>query len=335
MTERCRIICADVLDGLQSLDDESVHCVVTSPPYWGLRDYGTPGQLGLEKTPQEYIERMVGVFRDVRRVLRKDGTLWLNMGDSYARMQENNVPQTKNPKVIPAAMTGRVKNAGLKPKDLMMMPARLAIALQEDGWYLRSDIIWSKPNPMPESVTDRPTTAHEHVFLLSKSPTYFYDAEAIKEKAVYPGDLGLLRGIIPDDPDPNVSWHAKSIADRKTDKQRGHSRRHAGFNDRWDLMTKDEQCNMGRNKRSVWTIATEPYPEAHFATYPTALVKPCILAGCPKDGIVIDPFCGSGTTGLVALQYGRQFIGIELNPEYVEMAKKRIKPAIDQELLPL
>ena len=200
------------------------------------------------------------------------------------------------------------------------------MALQADGWYLRSDIIWKKPNPMPESVTDRPTKAHEYLFLLAKSERYYYDCEAIKEPALYSGLAGQDGSGFKNATDFNGK-HAESspvVRPRKTDKQRGHGRRHAGFNDRWDAMSRDEQCSGMRNKRSVWTIATQPFPEAHFATYPEDLVEPCIKAGCPIDGTVIDPFCGSGTTGLVARKLGRNFIGIEINEQYARMAERRI-----------
>jgi DNA modification methylase len=321
-----RIINADVLEGLAQLEDESVQCVVTSPPYWGLRDYGVPGQLGLEKSPEAYVERMVAVFREVRRVLRKDGTLWLNMGDCYAANRSYQVPDSAFRDVGNSKASS--VPAGLKPKDLVGMPWRLAFALQADGWWLRCDIIWSKPNPMPESIKDRPTKAHEYVFLMSKSARYCYDAEAIREEAVY-GDHNRnvdYQYSAPGQP-AQTGLHKAGPGPRKTDKQRGHGRRHAGFNDRWDAMSKAEQAALGRNKRSVWIIATQPYPEAHFATFPENLVEPCIRAGCPEAGLVLDPFCGSGTTGAVAVKLGRSFVGIELNPEYVKLARKRIGQA--------
>lgn len=323
---RCRLITADVLDGLAQLESGSVHTCVTSPPYYALRDYGVDGQLGLEKTPEEYVERMVEVFREVRRVLRDDGTLWLNIGDSYAGSWGNYGGQNRgngtqrsrdrgslasNPGAhdpLIGKVPGTANVHGCKPKDLIGIPWMLAFALRADGWYLRCDCIWSKPNPMPESVTDRPTKAHEYVFLLSKSERYFYDAAAIRDVAVETN--------IGDAFTSGTQWKQEAMG-----RQVGTLGTNYG--------------NGTRNKRSVWTIATEAYPEAHFATYPTALVKPCILAGSPEGGTVLDPFTGSGTTGVVALQYGRNFVGVELNPEYVRLAEKRLAPYIAQELLPL
>jgi len=279
------IINADVLDGLAQMDDGSVQTCVTSPPYWGLRDYGVEGQIGLEKTPDEYVERMVTVFREVRRVLKDDGTLWLNLGDSYASLA--------------------LASSAIKHKDIVGIPWRVAFALQADGWYLRQDIIWHKPNPMPESVKDRCTKAHEYLFLLSKAKRYYFDSDAIREEFAdkrkgNPGvyKAGLQNCIMP------RGVHGKNVT--------GH-----GWNTDGSIT--------GRNKRSVWTVATQPFSEAHFATFPPKLIEPCILAGCPVGGTVLDPFCGSGTTGMVALRHGRRFIGIELNAEYVDMAHRRIQ----------
>ena len=375
-----RIINADVLDGLRPLADGSVHCVVTSPPYWGLRDYGTAqweggnaacdhkqgrastshadgvidpehgrardsvagsnrcskcgarridAQIGLEATPEEYVAKMVAVFREVRRVLRADGTAWLNLGSSFSQY--------------------------LKPKDMVPIPWMVAMALQKDGWYLRSDIIWSKPNPMPESVTDRPTKAHEYVFLLAKSARYYYDAEGIKEPASV-GDHA--RNI-------DCRYMAPGQSEHTGLRKGGLSRGPVPENDHRDKMTEKEQCSGMRNKRSVWTIAAQAFPGAHFATFPEKLVEPCILAGtsargcCPKCGAgwerttepksmatssiwrpgckcdagdpvpatVLDPFFGSGTVGLVAAKVGRSFIGIDLSAAYCEMARKRIVDA--------
>lgn len=251
---------------MRTLADESVHCVVTSPPYYGLRDYGVDGQIGLEESPDVYVAKMVDVFREVHRILRNDGTVWLNLGDSYA-----------------------------SGKQLLGIPWRVAFALQSDGWYLRQDIIWHKPNPMPESVTDRCTKAHEYIFLLSKSERYYYDNEAVKEKVENPG--------LP-----------RKFRDAKENKE-GTLR-----NDNGRMYTPKET----RNRRSVWTVATKPYAEAHFAVYPPKLIEPCILAGCPVDGTVFDPFNGSGTTGYVALCNNRHYIGTELNPEYVALTDKRL-----------
>ena len=313
------------------MPDECIHCVVTSPPYWGLRDYGIDGQLGLEKTPEEYVGKMVEIFREVRRVLRSDGNLWLNLGDSYANdWKWGGATGGKHAKDLHGTQVGRARRqTGLKPKDLVGIPWRVAFALQADGWYLRSDIIWHKPNPMPESVTDRPTKAHEYIFLLAKSERYFYNHEAIKEESVYG---------VPNSPESIKSPYGqgftrrarKSLPETQSnlatyrDKQRGHSRRHDGFNDHWDQMTKEEQCSNGRNKRTVWTVATQPFPGSHFATFPPKLIEPCILAGSKAGDIILDPFAGAGTTGLVADRHGRNFIGIELNPIYVEMARRRI-----------
>lgn len=295
------ILQGNSLDVLKTLPDQSVHCCVTSPPYYGLRDYGADGQLGLESTPEEYVSNMVDVFREVRRVLRDDGTLWLNLGDTYSGSGNgaahypdsvNGTKQSTNKGTVdkPNIPRGRIPD-GLKPKDLVGIPWRVAFALQADGWYLRSDIIWHKPNPMPESVTDRPTKAHEYIFLLSNSERYYYDHEAIKEDAIYGG--------------------------LREDKPRG------SFQGKFEDMA-FRAIREKRNKRTVWTVTTQPYSEAHFAVYPPKLIEPCILAGCPVGGTVLDPFFGSGTTGEVAIRHNRNFIGIELNPEYIKIARKRL-----------
>lgn len=256
-----------------------------------------PDQLGQESTPEEFVQNMVKVFREVKRVLREDGTLWLNLGDSY-----------------------------LSNKQLGGIPWRVAFALQADGWILRQDIIWSKPNPMPESVTDRPTKAHEYIFLLSKNQKYHYDHEAIREQMAQSSIARLSQDIENQKGSsrvPGKTNGAMKAVSAKPDKQRGHSRRHAGFNDRWDSMSKEEQAANGRNKRSVWEVSTKPYKEAHFATYPPDLIVPCIKAGCPAGGVVLDPFFGSGTTGEVAERLGRNWVGCELNPAYKALAEKR------------
>ena len=420
-----RIICGDCVEVLGTLADNSVHCVVTSPPYWGLRDYGVEGQMGLEKTPAEFIAKMVAVFAEVRRVLREDGVCWVNMGDSYAAQRSGTAMpaetlaggfggQVVNGRgsrgrgdVEPDAVDGRAKRTagtgprhrdaaaiGLKHKDLCGIPWRLALALQADGWWLRQDIIWHKPNPMPESVTDRCTKAHEYVFLLTKAARYFYDAEAVREP------------VIPDARDTKWDTHrsGRSMVDHAQDAVKG---RHGVKTqaDGWVRMSNPA----GRNRRSVWTIATEAFAEAHFATFPTKMVEPCVKAGtsergcCPVCGApwvrvvdrkamvidrserthdkgrtrasgtmveppksttvgwqpscgcgvcddediggdgctnyppepiactVLDPFAGAGTTGLVANRLGRDFVGIELNPDYAAMARKRI--AADAPLL--
>ena len=371
------VITGDCLEQLRTLPDSSVHCCVTSPPYWGLRDYGTDGQLGLEATPEEYVRAMVSVFDRVWRVLRDDGTLWLNLGDSYSGGKTGRDDKNDGGGLYAGRQKGRTGDEtrnrpvpeGLKPKDLVGIPWRVAFALQADGWYLRQDIIWHKPNPMPESVTDRCTKSHEYIFLLTKSAKYFYDAEAVKEQSE---TTSIFHGSL-------------------TSKSGANGDRNAGG-----------RCGVGddvgtRNKRSVWTVPSAPYSEAHFATFPPNLIKPCILAGtsargcCPKcgapwervvesnnppnDGVtksryqegmaanrlamkrqaarergeefvnrtvttgwqptcecgetttqpctVLDPFGGSGTTGKVALEFGRNAVLIELNPDYVKLIEKR------------
>jgi len=372
------IICGDALTELRKLPDESVNCCVTSPPYWGLRDYGVPGQLGLEKTPEEYVAHLVEVFREVRRVLRKDGSLWLNLGDCYHNGDKGGYAkdgvkaldslQRSNLGANFIGAPNRMPHPTLKPKDLVGIPWRVAFALQADGWWLRQDIIWAKPNPMPESVRDRCTKAHEYLFMFSKNGkailwrakdtlewsykpdlseilgydekgkpirrwmgfSYWYDAEAVKESAIYREDerpFGSAGGNRHGDEGKiykPLYKDAQSYGGKHSDKQRGHGRRHAGFNERWDAMSKEEQCGSMRNLRSVWPIATRPYAEAHFATFPPEIPERCIKAGCPKGGTVLDPFFGAGTTGLVAMRLGREFIGLELNEKYCEMARKRI-----------
>ena len=305
----------DCLKRMAELEAESVNCCVTSPPYYGLRDYGHEGQIGLEQTPDEYVQKMVAVFREVWRVLRKDGTVWLNLGDSYNSGSGGYDDKYKG------AMTGRkdkVENilkqkrldSNLKHKDLIGIPWRVAFALQADGWYLRQDIIWHKPGPMPESVKDRCTKAHEYIFLLTKSARYWYDAEAIAEPAADPGDERHLRS-------DTRKLEERLCIDNGSRKRTGNA-------------TGDT-----RNRRSVWTVPTRSYPGAHFATFPPDLIKPCIKAGCPKTGTVLDPFFGSGTTGLVAQELGRRWVGIELSSEYCELAKLRIPAGYQTNLLEL
>jgi len=307
-----RILVGSCIDLLASLDASSVQTCVTSPPYLGLRDYGHPDQIGREATPDEYVANMVAAFRAVRRVLRDDGTLWLNLGDSYAAQGGAHGGRKDNQRGVGAKRThdagggdqaARVAPLGLKPKDLIGIPWRVAFALQADGWYLRSDIIWSKPNPMPESVTDRPTKAHEYVFLLSKSERYFYDADAIAEPA------------------SEISGWAK---DRARDAETWKYGRTAGGN-----TTNGVSGTHGtpgtRNARTVWTIATQPYKGAHFATMPPALADRCIRAGSHVGDTVLDPFGGAGTTGLVADRLRRNAILCELNPEYAALAEARTR----------
>ncbi len=303
-----KLLIGDCRDRLADLPEGSVQTCITSPPYWGLRDYGVDGQMGLEETPDDFLSAMVEVFRSVWRVLRDDGTLWVNMGDSYA----NTNGLSGTPADIDHGGTsfrgGRYEKQpcvgiplGLKQKDLCGMPWRLAFALQSDGWYLRSDIIWSKPNPMPESVTDRPTKAHEYIFLLTKRPRYFYDADAIREKY-----------------DGSTKPRSRASNFKKAGSQ---DDRFGSHNHGAEIIIANPN---GRNRRTVWEIPTQPYSEAHFATFPEALVVPCVLAGSREGDTVLDPFAGSGTTGKVAVELGREFIGVELNPEYADLAAKRI-----------
>jgi DNA modification methylase len=283
--ELSTLYCGDVRRVLRELPDGLAQTCVTSPPYFGLRDYGHDSQIGLEQTPEAYVAEMVQVFRDVRRVLKDDGTIWLNIGDSY---------------------TNGSVSTGLRPKNLIGIPWRVAFALQQDGWCLRQDIIWHKPNPMPESVTDRCTKAHEYIFLLSKSERYFFDSEAMREPAVYPAGTKA----------------AKGSAERQS--QRGVNARPPEY----------KIYDGYRNRRSVWTVTTKPYKGAHFATFPPALIEPCILAGCPAGGTVLEPFSGSGTTLAVANKHGRKAVGIELNPAYCALAVERLNKrlTVNQEI---
>lgn len=329
-----RILIGDCVESMRGMADQSVNCCVTSPPYFGLRDYGVDGQIGLEPTPNEYVAKMIQVSREVRRVLRDDGTLWLNLGDSYSGAGYSNHKNTGGTQREDGGKQRHMTGTGLKPKDLIGIPWRVAFALQADGWYLRQDIIWHKPNPMPESVRDRCTKAHEYVFMLSKSARYYYDAAAIKNppseallKQVAEGYNGTSTKAFGDGGAQDASSTKSRIIENaraKVDKQRGHGRRHEGFNARWDKMTREEQMSLGSNKRSVWTVATKPFKGAHFATFPPDLIEPCVLAGCPVGGTVLDPFGGAGTTGVVAQRHGRDAILCELNPEYAAMAEARI-----------
>ena len=333
------------LDVLRTLPDQSVHCCVTSPPYFGLRDYGVAGQIGLEPTLPEFVDTLVSVFREVRRVLRDDGTCWVNLGDSYAgswgaqsRHGAGTGRRSPLSQTQIAAMPQQVTNVGslskvpgLKPKDLMGMPWRVAFALQEDGWYLRQDIIWHKPNPMPESVTDRCTKAHEYIFLLSKSARYWFDSDAIKEPAVA-ADMGAMDGgaqRMPDGSKANDGRNFRVSAKGNAKTFRGGRYIGGQSFDNSGPTERDSHGNapneaLTRNRRSVWTVATEPFKEAHFATFPPSLIVPCIAAGCPPGGTVLDPFGGAGTTGLVADRLQRNAVLIELNPTYAEMARRRI-----------
>lgn len=423
---KARIITADVLDGLRTLEAGSVQCIITSPPYWGLRDYGAVGQIGLEETPEEYVSKMVEIFREARRVLRDDGVLWLNLGDTFAASRSYQVADNKHPAVGALGHDTRSKKppVGLKQKDLVGIPWMVAFALRADGWWLRRDVIWSKPNPMPESVEDRPTSSHEYVFLLTKSERYFYDNEAVKEAAAtadprHPHGRGqesvggrpAAGARVPSGWDTGPGNHKGKRGRYKADLSKKQDalgkQTYTGFNER----CREQGGFEKRNLRSVWTIPTEPFPEAHFATFPQLLVEPMVKAGTPEKGscrkcgapwervvektgevdpsakrsrfdkgktgardggdrtqkgerylnettgwlpscdcggfprddpevvarrlmsetgarpvpsVILDPFCGSGTTGVVALKLGRNFIGIELNPEYAKMARDRI-----------
>ena len=333
-----QVLVGDCIEMMRLLPDDSVHTCVTSPPYFNLRNYGIDGQIGLEDTPDAFVARLVEVFREVRRVLRDDGTLWLNLGDSYAANRSYQVPSTKGGlKHGPGQSVGGKGSKvpeGLKPKDLIGIPWMVAFALRADGWFLRQDIIWHKPNPMPESIKDRCTKAHEYIFMLSKSSKYYYDHEAIKNPPSEALVKQVLEGYKGKDTKEYESGNAQSASETKSriiakarekiDKQRGHGRRHAGFNDRWDSMTKQEQMMLGSNKRSVWTVSPQPFKGAHFATFPPDLIEPCILAGCPPGGTVLDPFGGSGTTAGVALKHGRNAILCELNPEYAALVPERV-----------
>ena len=302
MNQFNKIIQGDTLEVLKTFPDESIDMSITSPPYWGLRDYGVEGQLGLEKTPEEYVANMVKVFGDVRRVLKKEGTLWLNLGDSYGSSTNRNGMSGSQFGYSEEQKKGVNRkfeiSTELKPKDLVGIPWRVAFALQADGWWLRQDIIWAKPNPMPESVTDRCTKSHEYIFLLAKSQKYYFDNEAIKEASK-------------SDKQPRFRDNGVSVEEQGKRIGQGNITANCGVNDT-------------RNKRSVWTVTTKPYKGAHFATFPPDLIEPMVKAGCPKGGVVLDPFFGSGTTGVVAKKLGRNYVGIELNPKYIEIAKKRL-----------
>lgn len=366
-----RILVGDVRDRLKALPSDSVHCCVTSPPYWGLRDYGVDGQIGLEASPAEFVATMVEVFEEVRRVLRPDGTCWVNMGDSYAAGgQGAGAGPCKQDSNKGTLRLDRPRRAplGLKPKDLCMMPHRLAIALQDAGWWVRQDIVWAKPNPMPESVRDRCTKSHEYIFLLTKSEKYYFDQEAIAEP-VSPGTHARLSQNVQEQMGSarvpgKTNGNMKAVG-RGTGVGFGHGydrvkkpratanipagwatgterREHRNLTGNYTAERKLAATGSGtknnrsfdaamaimpdtRNKRSVWTIVTQPFKEAHFATFPTELPETCIKAGCPIGGMVLDPFFGAGTTGLVADRLQRDCIGIELNPAYAEIARKRIQ----------
>jgi DNA modification methylase len=296
-----KILVGDVRDKLLEIEEQSVQTVITSPPYWGLRDYGNDGQIGLEQKPDEYVAQMVNVFREVWRVLRDDGTLWLNLGDSYAQGKMGRDDSGDNGRFGGQRLTPKQRKApdGFKPKDLVGIPWRVAFALQADGWYLRQDIIWAKPNPMPESVKDRCTKSHEYLFLLTKCYKYFFDNEAIKEPSV--SNVGNAK----------IRFGGNKYGDSNDPK---HATKSGNV---WEPTET-------RNKRDVWNIPTKPFKGAHFAVMPEALVEPCILAGSRENDLILDPFAGSGTVGVVAKRLNRNFVGVELNSEYAEIAEKRI-----------
>jgi len=344
----------DVRTVLRELPAESVHCVVTSPPYWALRDYGVAGQIGLEPTPEQYVAVMVEVFREVRRVLRQDGTLWLNLGDTYANVgkwggksgwrhtaeREGAAAFRKrrgtdcDPKRGNAAPGQPMASAGgLKKKDLVGIPWKVAFALQDDGWTLRRDIIWAKGNVMPESVKDRPSTSHEYIFLFSRGPRYFYDSDAISEPASEDTHARYARGRSDThkyaDGGPGNQTIAKSFDHMRSGgvnpKASEHKDSSARVKQNASFSAAVRDVVERRNKRSVWFVNSRPFKGAHFATFPAKLIEPCILAGCPAGGVVLDPFLGSGTTAKVSQDLGRRCIGIELNPKYCDLAKKRFK----------
>lgn len=376
-----RILIGDVREKLAELAPESIDCAVTSPPYWGMRDYGVAGQIGMERSLGEHLDVMVEVFDAVRRVMKPEATLWLNYGDCYATKPNgcSAAAETKSlgtddrtfrdkpfstigpiydpdyAKTVRGRFTAgdrmskvedaaRVVAGGLvKPKDLCMIPNRLAIALQEAGWWVRSEIVWGKPNPMPDSSGRwRPSTAHEKLFLLTKSANSYYDSEAVRMPAAeasiarWAQDVEGRAGSDRANAGGKTNGPMRAVGGPKG-KQRGHGQRHAGFNDRWDEKEAAGELPSGRLLRNyepdlspivppeVWEIATAAFSEAHFATFPPALVTPCILAGCPVGGMVLDPFFGAGTTGLVADRLGRNCVGIELNPEYAALAQRRIE----------
>lgn len=367
MGERVQIIVGDCREKLATLPDQSAHCCVTSPPYFGLRDYGADEQIGLEETPEQFIAEMVAVFREVRRVLRDDGTLWLNLGDSYAGSGKGGNPAdsqhqkqaTNRGSVAPVGNTARqaavtnatrhVQSANIKPKDLIGIPWEVALALRADGWWLRSAIVWAKPNGMPGSQEDRCTSSYEMIFMLSKSAVYWSDFDAIKTP---PRESSLIRtaqdvqsqagshrangraktngamkavGVLTGSPHGRHSLgeHVPP-KDRRTDKQRGHSRKHAGFNDRWDAMERAEQMARPAMMRDVWFVSPASFSGAHYAVMPNEIARRCILAGCPAGGTVLDPFGGAGTTGLIADRLQRNAILIEVNPTNVEIIRDRI-----------
>ncbi len=310
---RDQLFIGDVLEQLRNFPDGEIQTCVTSPPYWGLRDYGVEGQLGLEPTPDDYVRRVVEIFREVRRVLRDDGTLWLNLGDSYAQARGHGHWESRDgkgdeqgQKMTKLWAKMGAEDIGLQPKDMIGIPWRVAFALQADGWILRSDIIWHKPNAMPEPVKDRVSKAHEYVFMFSKSRSYFYDQESIRE----PHTMKPQRRLLPVE-------GRESFGNRQAHTE-------AGYRNRDDVGHPN-----GRNKRSVWSINTKPYKGAHFAVMPEDLARVCIKGGSKTGSLVLDPFAGSGTTLAVAVELGRSYVGIELNPTYSPLIEERLRPALE------
>jgi DNA modification methylase len=336
------VFCGDVLETLKTIPNESVQCVVTSPPYWGLRDYGEVGQLGLEKTPEEYVLKMVDVFSEVRRALKDDGVMFLNLGDTYSAHKDcksvsdslrvggrSEIANVIDKGKSFSRDTKMLKSQGLKNKDLIGIPWMVAFALRADGWYLRQDIVWSKPNPMPESVTDRCTKSHEYIFLLTKSGKYYYDSDAIKEPSAIQGD----------DRKGRANQNHKSMPDQQRNGIRPRGREsvmRGGFNGKTNVMTGRESFRAVtemRNKRDVWLITTKPYKEAHFATFPKEIPEICIKSGSREGDTILDPFNGSGTTLKMAALLGRKGIGIDLSEAYCKLSVKRLKPIINQTTL--
>jgi DNA modification methylase len=338
-----RIINSDCIEGMKSLPDACVDCCVTSPPYFGLRDYGNDDQIGLESTPELFVAKVVEVFTEVKRVLKPEGTLWLNIGDSYASSAGGysskgsrgyNSLISKNTQAAVLSHKNRKPPIGLKTKDLIGIPWMVAFALRSSGWYLRQDIIWSKPNPMPESVTDRCTKAHEYIFLLSKSKKYFYDHEAIKIQMADSSMQRLSQNIedqqgsarVPGKNNGKMKAVGMYVGGKKHKNvdYKGRLKANTIHKTRNDNGTEWQNESGKANKRSVWTVTTKPFSEAHFATFPQELIIDCIKAGCPENGIVLDPFMGAGTTALVASKLNRNYIGFELNPKYIVIAEKRL-----------
>jgi len=303
---KLKILQGSCIDKIKELDDNSIDCVVSSPPYFGLRDYGVDGQFGLEKTYQDYLANTVKVFETFKPKLKDTATIWWNVGDSYNQNQsarDRVSKYSKKQKTNQGNLGFKIESQkNLKVKDLLMIPNRVAIALQESGWYIRSEIIWHKPNPMPESVRDRPTSAHEKIWLITKNKKYYYDADAIRE--------------------PVAEATITRLSEKNLKNQKGSTRGNGGMKSNGNMKPVGNMET--KNKRNVWTITTKPCKEAHFATFPKDLIEPCIKAGCPEGGVVLDPFGGAGTTGIVAQSLNRQAILIELNPEYIEISKNRI-----------